>query len=160
MLVQIPFTVSFHCPWLHMTSGLHMPKSDDPKLTEGEFLILCDIKQLMFGFTTTKKTQMLQVFYFQKNVAHIDLLTTVPPKACLAATWFKSNHQRTSRFPLAQERNLWKPEGLHSFTSCLLVSPEALEALFVSELLRFPSVDLSPKDRWKTCNVSSLRYLW
>lgn len=62
-------TLSFHSPWLHTTFGLHKPKSDDPKLNEGEFPILRDTEQLVFGFTTTttpKTPQMLQGFYLQK----------------------------------------------------------------------------------------------
>lgn len=62
-------TGSFHSPWLHMTFVLHKPKNKDSKLNEGEFLILCETKQLVFGFTntTTPNTlQTLQGFCLQK----------------------------------------------------------------------------------------------
>lgn len=102
-----------------MTIGLHEPKHADPKLTEGEVLILCEIKELISSFTTTtpKYTMNAAGFLFSKKKWHINLLTTVPPKACSAATWFKPNRQRTSRLPCTWERNPWKPEGLRSFIS-------------------------------------------
>ena len=71
MLAQIPFAGSFQGLWLHMTFGLHEPKHADPKLTEGELLILREIKQLIFGFTTTpKKPTSAAGFLFSKKAAH------------------------------------------------------------------------------------------
>lgn len=69
MLAQIPFSVSFQGLWLHMTFGLQKTKHAYPKMTEGELLILREIKQLVFGFTTTtpKKTTNAAGFLLKKK---------------------------------------------------------------------------------------------